>query len=254
MSTVIVKGSEVSVPETPLLRYHQREDLKHEIDGINDSLNPHNKSSYLRYDSQDAGDAVGRARRLQKQLDTYSPQETDGATRDKLAKRAAVLEEQISVGMPTAEEMRKNPAGMVGRHMRWEKANKKKILEWKNIQIALDPTSNDPDLANFERLRPSGELDRFRSNAQISGHMTYGNIPQTNWDRVFPIAPESPLVQAKKREASEVKVDKRKRQRTEEEKKALRAALATARARKAAKQSGEPLSPQEGESVPFEGA
>ena len=42
--------------------------------------------------------------------------------------------------------------------------------------------------------------------------------------------------------------------RTEEQKQALRDRLALARAKKDAAKSGDPVSPQEGESVPFEGA
>jgi hypothetical protein len=159
--------------------------------------------------------------------------------------------------MPTHEEMRKNPAGMVGKHMRWEKTHKKAILEWKNAQQMLEPDSNDPDLSNFERLRPSGEMDRFRGDAQINGLMSFGNIPQEFWDMVFKNKPNSALEQVKKVEAEQViqteeKIDKRKQPRTEEQKRALVERLASARAAKA--QAKDPVSPQEGESVPFEGA
>lgn len=258
---VLVKDSEIHVPEKPLLRYHQREELRAEIADIDSSLNPQNP--FRHRNSIDSAEAASRARRLQKSLDTYSPPEKlDGRVKDKLAERAKKLEEQILPGMPTQEEMRKNPAGMVGRHMRWEKGNKKKILEWKNIQQMLEPDSNDPDLSNFERLRPSGELDVFRSNAQISGHMSYGNIPQFMWDQVFKGAqPNSALNQVKQHEVVEQKVepvvstekiDKRKLPKTEEQKRILAERLAAGRAKKAAK--ADPVEPAEGESVPFEGA
>ena len=197
---IVVKENEVKLPETQILRYHQREELQQEITDIDSALNPANQFK-LRSGS-DVAEASSRMRRLKKQLEKFSPPEVDGSVKDKLHKRSQELEEQIIVGMPTAEEMRKNPAGMVGRHMRWEKANKQKILEWKNLQQMLEPDSNDHDLSNFERLRPSGEMDRFRGDAQINGLMSYGNIPQEFWDRVFKgQGPNSALAQVKKTEA-----------------------------------------------------
>ncbi len=85
--------------------------------------------------------------------------------------------------------------------MKWEKAVKKDILKWKNIQIMLDPSSNDPDLANFERLRPEGARNRVRLDAQIPGKMAFTNVDQEKWDMAFEgKKPENTaLEQAKKR-------------------------------------------------------
>jgi hypothetical protein len=250
---VLVKNSvDVTVPKTPLLRFHQRDSLNQEIQDIDSSLDPQNPFKHR--SGPDVAEARSRAKRLKKQLHDYSPNETTGGLKDKLAARAKVLEDRITAGMPSQEEMRKNPAGMVGRHMRWEKANKKDILEWKNIQIMLEPDSSDPDIANFERLRPSGEMDRLRTDAQIGGHMTYGNIPESVWKALFPNGPDSALEQAKRVQAEQdEKIDKRKLPRTEEQKRILAERLALARATKA--KDDEPVSPPiEGESVPFEGA
>lgn len=246
----IVKESVAVVPQKPLLRYHQREELKQEIEDIDAALNPHNP--FKMRSGSDVAEASSRMRRLKKQMQDFSPPEVGGSIKDKLYKRSQELEEQIVQGMPSAEEMRKNPAGMVGRHMRWEKKNKKSILEWKNIQQMLEPDSNDPDLSNFERIRPSGEMDRFRGDAQINGYMTYGRIPQENWDQVFQGAkPNSALEQVKK-VAAEAKIDKRTLPRTEEQKRVLAERLALARAKQA--ETKDPVIPQEGDSVPFEGA
>jgi hypothetical protein len=258
MDVLVKNATDVTVPTKPLLRFHQREEIQAEVGDIEEGLNPSNPFKHRA--GPDIAEARGRVRRLKGQLKDYSPPEVTGGQRDKLVKRIKELEDQILPGMPTHEEMRKNPAGMVGRHMRFEKANKKAILEWKNAQIMLDPTSNDPDLANFERLRPSGEVDRFRGDAQINGHMSYGNIPEWVWEKIFDKVPNSALEQVKKvheelaKEAQpEGKVDKRKLPRTEEQKRILAERLAKARA--AQKQDDEPASPPiEGESVPFEGA
>ena len=255
---VIVKESEVSIPKKPLLRYHQREEMQSEIETMDEALSPSNP--FRHRVGADVTQARDRSKRLKRQLAEHGPSELSGAAKDKIAKRMKELEEKIIPNMPTHEEMRKNPAGMVGRHMKFEKAFKKDILEWKNGQILLEPDSNDPDLANFERLRPSGEMDRFRGDAQINGLMSYGNIPQELWDLWAKHKPNSALEQAKKvaeeqkgmELKEDVKIDKRKLPRTEEQKRALADRLAKARA--AQSKAKDPVSPQEGESVPFEGA
>jgi len=197
MDVIVKEPAEVKIPKNPLLRHHQREELQQEVSDIDNSLNPQNP--FKMRGGADVADAHQRMRRLKKQLADYSPPEVSGAVKDKLMKRSKELEDTITAGMPTAEEMRKNPAGMVGRHMKWEAKNKKSIMEWKNIQQMLEPDSNDPDLSNFERLRPSGEMDRFRGDAQINGLMSYGNIPREQWDAVFKGAgPNSALEQVKK--------------------------------------------------------
>jgi len=94
-----------------------------------------------------------QTQRLRKQLDTQRAPELDADGRDKLAKRSRELEAKIKVGMPSHEEMRKNPHGAVGAHQRWEKANKKAVIEWKNCQVALNPGDTDPELSSVERLR-----------------------------------------------------------------------------------------------------
>ena len=47
-----------------------------------------------------------------------------------MAKRINDLEEQIKVGLPTAEEMRKATNITVEQHRKWERLNKPKIKEW----------------------------------------------------------------------------------------------------------------------------
>lgn len=176
---IAVKSNEINVGTKQLLRHHQREEMGAEVDGIKrmvpDLKNP-----------KDRAIATKRMKRLEDTLVSQSPAtDLPGAVKDKLYARAKAIEEKVSNGMLSKEEMRKNPAGSVGKHMKWEAANKKDILEWKNIQIMLDPESNDPDLSNLERIRPDGVMDRFRSDAQISGMMNYRNIPQENWDQAF---------------------------------------------------------------------
>ena len=133
---------------------------------------------------------------LNKQLHDFSPEPLAPAEKDKLHNLEKQLAEKIREGMPTDETMRKNPVGAIDQHSAWEKAKKKLILAWKNVRIQLNPDSDDRDLANVERLRPSGQMDRLRTDAQISGHMTYGSVPEENWP--FEPPKETALEQARR--------------------------------------------------------
>lgn len=116
----------------------------------------------------DVGALGKQLRGLRKMYDTQAPTEYKDDKKDAARKRQKYLEEQIKRGMCTSEEMRKNPPGAVGKHQRWEKNQKKHILEWKNIKLRLNVGNTDPDIANVEMLRPtSGSMNMH--NAQIPG-------------------------------------------------------------------------------------
>jgi len=162
---------------------------------------------------QDKGAVRKRVHELRKQFETQAPRPiTDGATKDRIAKESEQLLSEIMPGMLSQEEMRKNPAGSVDKHMRWERANKAKILRWKKLQLALQADQSDPhtwdrDAANLERFRPEGARERMRVDAQIPGKMAYGNVPEANWEETFgKVHPEnSALNQAKKVQAEKAK-------------------------------------------------
>ena len=134
---------------------------------------------------QDKGAVKTQLNRVHKALREQSPPDLTGAQKDKVASRAQALEDKIRNGMPSSEEMRKNPPGAVGKHMRWEKENKSDILEWKNTQITLNKGSDDPDLANVERLRPATS-SLSMNNAQIPGKSFDIPTPtyMDNYDRI----------------------------------------------------------------------
>lgn len=103
----------------------------------------------------------------------YREHELDDAHRREVELRQFWLE-----GMPTQAEMRRNPAGAVDKHRRWERAKKAAIIEWKNIQLRLHASStgvdghldDERDVANIERFRPAEaghELNMH--NEQIPG-------------------------------------------------------------------------------------
>jgi len=185
-----------------LLKQPQIQDLQEEKEQIASTLSPSNP---FRNKISKPALLSARSRSIDKTLESYAPEPLPGDEQDKLAKLEVELRTAWSHGMPTEEEMRKNPAGMVDRHRKWEKANKGIILKWKNIRRQLEPDSDDPDLANIERYRPSGVMDRLVSDAQISGAINYRSVPQARWDQAFEGKhPENTaLAQVKKREMTE---------------------------------------------------
>jgi hypothetical protein len=140
---------------------------------------------------QDKGAVGTQLRRLTQDIETQAPPEIKGPELDKIVKREKELREEIMVGMPCAEEMRRCPPGAIGRHTKWEKRNKNKILEWKNCQLILNRESDDPDVANVERLRPIGSPNVNLDNAMIPGKVMSFPTEQfkEGHDRVF-TAPE----------------------------------------------------------------
>lgn len=185
-------------PAGNLLRPAQMAEQQHEIKVAEAQLSNPN--------IQDKGAVRTRIRTLKQQFEQQAPREiSDGKVKDALAKEGETLLEQITTGMLSQEEMRKNPAGSVDKHLRWERANKAKILRWKKIQCMLNADGSNPgtwdrDAANLERHRPAGAQDRFRTDAQISGKMSYGRVPEENWSGVFGSVnpPNSALEQAKR--------------------------------------------------------
>lgn len=132
--------------EQNLLRPHQLTALHDEQQRLEKAIhNPH---------VQEKGEVSRALRRLSRQLEAQTPKPFTGTELDKAAHREAELREQILRGMPSQEEMRKAPAGAVGKHMEWEKRNKPLLAEWKNLRLRLNVGTSDPDVANFERYRP----------------------------------------------------------------------------------------------------
>jgi hypothetical protein len=159
--------------KTNLLRYHQREQLKGEIRQAEDMLS--------QAKPEDRGTINANISRTKRQLESQSPVPLTSKEKDTLSGLEKKLIKKITHNMPPEEVMRKNPAGAVDWHMKWEKINKPLIRMWKNVRIQLNPDSQDRDLSNIERYRPSGQLDHLRSDAQIPGVMSYHNISDEQW-------------------------------------------------------------------------
>lgn len=153
------------------------------------------------------GDLVRRRNALEEQLETYGPPtDINGETKDAIYARAKELEADIKEGMPSAEVMRRNPPGAVDMHMRWEKAKKDKIIEWKNIRRLLEPDNDEKDYTNVEMLRSAGitrdMAASYMMEAQIPGHFAQTELAKANWPLGEPKA-DTVLKQAERQEIAE---------------------------------------------------
>jgi hypothetical protein len=160
---------EPAVFETkPLLRPQQVEDAKQEVRACEEKL----QSKHI----EDKGTVAKQMRRLQQALESQLPRPPETAEEEgRMVARSKSLLDQILVGMPSQEEMRKAPPGAVDKHMNWEKRNKLAILEWKNLQLRLTH-GKEAEAANLERHRPTGSSLNM-DNAYIPGKQFF--MPET---------------------------------------------------------------------------
>ena len=170
------------IPTTPLLRPDQIEEM-HEEESRLERLVRAPSTSPER--SQDPGAARRQLQNLRKQLQTQSPAShapTTATEKDELASFIRTGLAEVTTGMLTEVEMRRNPPGAVDRHLRWEKANKQKTILIKNALRMLNPDNTDQDLANLERYRKPGQVTGAMVDAQIPGVFTMpANLDQVNF-------------------------------------------------------------------------
>lgn len=205
--------------DRPLLRHDQVSALKEDKQRIEEVLN----DPFLRTKVKQ-GEVRKRLGSITKMLADQAPEQLTPAESNQLNAKEKQLRAQITENMPPYEVMRKNPPGAVNWHRMWEKANKPAIKMWKNIRRQLDPTSDDPDIANLERFRPPGEAGKLRTDAQIPGKMDFQSVPQENWDTAFEgKAPENTALKQAER------VAKVRKPMSEANKQAARDRLARAR-------------------------
>ena len=165
----------------PLLKPRQVDDMKEQHDSLERSLSsPQHISGMI----QDKPAMFRQMTSIRKTLEKDMPREYSTRELDLAKKRENLLITKIKAGMPTHEEMRRNPPGAVDKHRAWEARNKKSILEWKNIRKRLqvsgaidDCLPDSTDVSNIEKFRPFGGAQQLNlQGAQIEGkefHMDY---------------------------------------------------------------------------------
>lgn len=132
-----------------LLRPQQAAELAEEKKRINTAIRERPEMV------QDKAAAHKQVRDISKMLETQAPKALKGKDKDEAIAKVAKLQEEITQGMPSKQEMRECPTGAIQKHTSWEQRNKKKLAEWKELQLRLNVGTDDPDVANFERYRPT---------------------------------------------------------------------------------------------------
>jgi hypothetical protein len=164
----------------PYLKQSQIEEMSSEKDRLASTLRapPH-----LRNAIQDASTMMATLKRIERSLERDTPREYTGSDLDAAVKREAELKAMWLEGMPTQEEMRRNPPGALDKHMQWEARHKQTIAEWKNIRRrlmasgAVESSASDRSVANIELHRPKGGAGELAmDNAQIPRAVTYSGL------------------------------------------------------------------------------
>ncbi len=211
-------------PKNPL-RNHQVEEYTSEQARLKDIIQA------PAFVAGDRGTATKRYNEVTKLVESQIAKPLHGARKDEVAQLAAeVLETTIRPALLPREEMRRNPAGAVGKFIRIENSRpvQHAIQQWKRAQLALEPENPDPDLANIERFRPEmiaqGQAASFMPGAQIPGNFAFTPQAKANWPAEMPAqgTVNHPLAQAQKKERTPAQIE------------ALARAQAAAKAKRAA--------------------
>ena len=142
-----------------LLRPAQVDALTEEVRRLEGELNA---PAFIQTQIRDRTTKRKQLQQLRRDLANQAPKPYEKTDLDAAARRHAELLDEIKAGMPTQAEMRRRPVGAVEKHMTWERRNKERILELKNIRLrlhasgALDGVGDAGEVSNIERFRPRG--------------------------------------------------------------------------------------------------
>ena len=182
-----------------LLRFNQANSIREEVRALEATL-----SSGIKL--EDRGLMQRQVGSLKKQLHDSCPEPLTPLERDANAIAIKDLETKFLPGMPTVEEMRRNPAHVVHNNLQWSKAYKEDVLEWKNRMLQQNPESDDADLCNIEGLRPSRPMTAgYDTTAQIPGYHAVASteVAKANLQEALPNSPTASTALGQVQEAKE---------------------------------------------------
>ena len=213
------------------MTHKERETKQSELERIQADLSPQNENlpGHVLLTPEARKNLVNYQRFLKRDLaENVAPRIDDFSPEDQqmLRNEEKMLAEKIQEGMPFEEDMRRNPAGAVGNHLKWEAKSKHQfVLPWKNLRRITEPDDMSDDVANVEILRRSkamlGQPSTFMADAQVPGHFALTNQAKEKYGEVFghEYAENSPLSVAEKRELDELRLLKKE---MDEKKQAMR--------------------------------
>ncbi len=162
------------------LRNHEIEEIENEKRVLENTLTSRSV--------QERGNLEAHIRRIDKELSEKAPPDLSSEDCDRLSKECRDIEGRLVPNMPSDMAMRRNPPGTVGAHMRYEKLAKSRehfpegdLMHWKENQLALNKGSDDPDVANFERMRPGEYTGESMGGAQIPGQRFFNTNPSEQY-------------------------------------------------------------------------
>lgn len=138
--------------------------------------------------TQEPGVIHAQLRKIRQQLATQMPPDLSPEQRSKVAAREKQLAEYIADGLPSRDEMMRNPAGTAYRALDHERKKKKAILEWKACRLALNKGNPDATIASIERLRAERNPLVNYDGSQIDRKAQYSFPSEQfakNYDEVF---------------------------------------------------------------------
>lgn len=143
---------------TNLLRPNQLEDAKDEMVRLDEMVNA---PQHIRNRISDMPELRRRFKNLKTEMDKATPRAFAPTERDAAIREFAALTDRIRIGMPSSEEMRRNPPGAVGKNREWQQRTKKDVARYKHLALRLQAGGDLPlhikrsgDCANIELLRP----------------------------------------------------------------------------------------------------
>lgn len=168
-------------PRTNYLRPNTQRELEYDAKQCKAQLSETSAHGQV----QNKAAVAKRLRRIEKRLQDDAAPEVPAGERDDMQRRIVELEAEIKDGMLSHDEMTRNPPGAVGHNIRYQRKKTPAQLEWKSKQLRLNKDSDDPDVANIERLRPrTSHLSM--DGAQIPGRTvsTPSSAFMANYDEI----------------------------------------------------------------------
>ena len=162
------------------LRFEQREEHRQDIDEVESVLNDPARRKQVQNPSKLRQQTDLRKRNLERQ----TPPKLTGSQQDKLARLERVALSAFTENMPTREDMRHRPPGVVDHHEAWEKANKRTVILWKRTRLLLNPESRERDLCNIEIHRPSSTTRSLMGDALINRPFALSAEAKANFDGI----------------------------------------------------------------------
>ena len=196
-----VRNEGRKVRAVSVLSKAERDRLGEEADGIDREI-----KDMEHFKKGDPSQLHKRRAAIADKLEDFSPKPMSGLARNALLVEEKRVLDEIKPALVPYEDLRRNPAGTVGRLQRGEMSAsvKDKIIYWRNLRKQIHQDDDDPELCSLEPhrthiIRPDG-TSTFMPGAQIPGHHAMTPAAKENWPGGLGEGVNSALAQAERAE------------------------------------------------------